>query len=424
MNIALCTVGSTGDMIPFIALGKALQAAGHHVKAITHHFHQERFEQHGIPFAGCGPIVSQETLNEMLDKMLSHISPVKQLELLMVEAFFEEGELYFAEAKEALAGMDLAVCHMVDFLGQEAAVQLGIPRIGVVLAPAGIPSDYAAPPLLPNWRPLNRLWWWVLDKTLGRLDRKAMAFLENVGGPHIEVKHYHSLSPDLNLIAASPTLAPTYPDLPEHFSVTGPWVLPAPDYQPDPVILDFLKRYPNPVIVSFGSMGGSRGPWITETVLEALARVEAPAIIQGGYAGLFREDAPENVLFVDYVPHDWLFARGCLVLHHGGAGTTTAACRAGVPSVVVAFIADQPYFGRHLHRLRIAPKTLWFRRMSARRIARRLRQVLGDDAMKARAKHLQAAFLAENGPENAVREIEGFIREHHLETSILERNVP
>ena len=141
------------------------------------------------------------------------------------------------------------------------------------------------------------------------------------------------------------------------------------------------------------------------------------AIIQSGYAGLFSEQAPENVFFADYIPHGWLFAQGSCVVHHGGAGTTTSACRAGVPSVVVTFIADQPYFGANLKRVGLAPRMLWYRRLTPKRLAKRINIASENPAMQARAKELQPVFQAEEGTERAVEYIEQYAREIGLMTA-------
>jgi len=411
MKIALCTVGSTGDIQPFLALALVLRDAGHEVRVLSHPFHADRFRSRGIEFISCGPEVTLDDLNQMLDKMLQVISPIKQLELLMMEAFFEEGEKYFREAKEGLKGVDIAVCHMVDFLGQEAAIQNKIPRVGVILAPAGIPTKYNSPPVVGNLGILNPWSWKVMAFLMRKTSRKAISFLKTLGGTEQEIVRFHSLSPDLNLIASSPTLARTFPDLPEHFTVTGPWILPEPEYTPPQDLLDFFAKHPRPVIVSFGSMGGNLGPQLTRTVLEALKLSGKAAVIQTGYAKLFAEDKPDNVMFIDYVPHGWLFAQGSCVVHHGGAGTTTAACRGGVPSVVVAFIADQPYFGFNLKRLGIAPKTLWFRRLTAKRLAKRIQTASEDPDMQAKAKALRPTFLSEEGSHKALAALEKFAKE-------------
>ncbi len=415
MKIAICTVGSTGDIQPYLALAVSLREAGHSLKIVSHPFHQQRFEQFGFEFAPCGPIVTQQELNEMLDKMLAMRNPLKQLELLMLEAFFADGESYFHSAKAALMGCDLAICHMVDFLGSEAAAQLGIPRIGGILAPAGIPTAFGAPPHLPNlgkW--LNPLWWKAMAKVLQSIDRKAASFLTRVGGPSIEPKMYHVLAPELNLLACSPTLGPTFSDLPANIEVVGPWILKENAFTPKDDLKQFLENHPKPVIVSFGSMGGTKGPELTGTVLAALKLSGHPAVIQSGYSGLFAAEAPENVFFADFVPHEWLFARAGAVVHHAGAGTTTAVARAGVPHVPVVFIADQPYFAANLRRLGISTKMLWYHRMRPENLAKRLDEAMHSKEMQEKAKSLQPTILAEEGNARSVARIEKFMRDLKL----------
>lgn len=411
MNIAICTVGSTGDIQPYLALALSLQAAGHAVRVISHPFHADRFTSKGVDFRPCGPIVTQQELNEMLDKMLQTRNPVKQLRLLMEEAFFADGEAYFHAAKAALVGCDVAVIHMVDFLSSEAAAQLGIPRIGGILAPAGIETAYDVPPEFYNLgRLLNPIAWKLVDGLLGPVDRSAMVFLRRVGGPSVNVRTFHVLSDQLNLIACSPTLAPTYPDLPRHFQVVGPWILEEPGYVPSPALEAFLARHPRPVVVSFGSMGGTKGPALTQIVVEALRIAGKAAIIQSGYSGLFANAAPDNVLFVNFVPHEWLFPQASCVVHHAGAGTSTAVARAGIPHVPVTFIADQPYFAWHLRRLGVATRPLWYHRMRPQNLAKRILEAADSAAMQAAARALQATVLAETNMPKTVSIIEQFAR--------------
>ncbi|HHG84330.1 MAG TPA: glycosyltransferase [Bacteroidetes bacterium] len=409
MKIALTTVGSTGDIQPFIALALTLQTAGHQVRVVSHPFHAEHFISRGIDFASCGPIVVQEDLNKLFDRMLNTKNPVRQVKILMDEAFFAEGETYFAQAKAATAGFDIAVSHMVDFLGQEAVSQNGIPGIGVILAPAAIPTRYAQPLRTPNlgsW--LIPFWWALMRLALRPVDKRAMRYLKTLGGTRQDIRSFSALSPDLNLIAASPTLAPTYPDLPANFKQTGPWVLPEPAFEPAPGLVDFIARHPRPVIVSLGSMGGTHGEELTAKLLQAIKLAGQPAIIQSGYAGLFAENAPAHVHFVGYVPHGWLFSQGSCVVHHGGAGTSTAVCRAGIPSVILAFFADQPYFAENLEQLGIAPKILWNSRFTPARLAKRIQSAVADIAMQKRARKLQPQFLAEEGSLKALQLIENF----------------
>jgi sterol 3beta-glucosyltransferase len=91
---------------------------------------------------------------------------------------------------------------------------------------------------------------------------------------------------------------------------------------------------------------GSRNPEQTaDLVLQAIARTGQRAILQSGWGGLSKTDLPDNVFVVGSVPHSWLFSRVAAVVHHGGAGTTAAGLRAGVPNIVIPFFGDQPFGG-------------------------------------------------------------------------------
>ena len=95
-----------------------------------------------------------------------------------------------------------------------------------------------------------------------------------------------------------------------------------------------------PVYIGFGSMGSRNPKQTSKLVLEALKQTKCRAIMQAGWGGLSDENLPENVHTVDSVPHSWLFPRVAAVVHHGGAGTTAAGLRAGVPSIVIPFFGD------------------------------------------------------------------------------------
>ena len=102
-------------------------------------------------------------------------------------------------------------------------------------------------------------------------------------------------------------------------------------------------------------MGGSNGRETTELLIDAIRKTNQRAIIQAGWGRLGTEETSPDIFCTEYVPHQWLFPKGFCVVHHGGAGTTASVCRAKVPSVVVAHHADQPYWGKRLSDLGVAP---------------------------------------------------------------------
>jgi UDP:flavonoid glycosyltransferase YjiC (YdhE family) len=155
------------------------------------------------------------------------------------------------------------------------------------------------------------------------------------------------------LVGCSPTLLARPADWPPNVAVTGVWQLPAGQgWTPPQALLDFLEAGPAPVYIGFGSMAGIP----QATLADAIAAVASGrrVLFHPGWSGIDPTRLPSDVFVLDDTPHDWLFPRTALVVHHGGAGTSHAAARAGAPSVVVPFAGDQFF---------------WARRMAARGIA-------------------------------------------------------
>jgi len=118
--------------------------------------------------------------------------------------------------------------------------------------------------------------------------------------------------------------------------------------------------------------------------------------------GLNLEDLPSHLLGVDYVPYRWLFPRVRCVVHHGGAGTTGQALWAGVPSVVVPFTSDQPFWGRRVHALGAGPSPIPAKKLSVRTLVEAIDTVMGNHEMQSRARELGECIRSEDGVSTAV----------------------
>jgi UDP:flavonoid glycosyltransferase YjiC (YdhE family) len=137
-------------------------------------------------------------------------------------------------------------------------------------------------------------------------------------------------------------------------------------------------------------------------VLQALARTQQRAIILSGWGGLHIADLPRSVFMLDSIPFSWLFPRVAAVVHHGGAGTTAAGLRAGVPSIVVPFFGDQPFWGHRIAELGVGPKPIPRKKLTVERLARAIQQALTDQTMRRRAADLGSKIQAEDGIARAV----------------------
>ena len=352
-----------------------------------------------------------------MDVIVQIKNPLKSAILIAKEGILYKADQWYEDCLKGMEGYDLAICHSADVPGQEAAIRNNLPWITVSYCPGFIKTRYEAPAPMPNLgAPLNTLLWKVAEQLIRKqVDPLFNNFIVSIGGEERDCIGLKGMySSELNLIAASPSVSKPLPDLPSEHKFTGAWFLEETDYEIPPALQKFLDQGSPPIIISFGSMGGSKNVETTNLLVEAIQRTGQRAIIQAGWGNLGMEGPPENICFVGYVPHNFLFRQGCCIIHHGGAGTTAAACQAGVPSITVPHLADQPYWGYTLRKIGVAPKPLHRQDITPKRLAKRINQVISSQSMVKKAKALMEKIEMEDGLTTAVRLIEAYATEFCL----------
>jgi UDP:flavonoid glycosyltransferase YjiC (YdhE family) len=177
--------------------------------------------------------------------------------------------------------------------------------------------------------------------------------------------------------------------------MTGFWHHEQPFWEPSRQLLDFLADGPPPVYFGFGSMTPKDPAATSDLVRKALRRAGLRGVLAGA-----PETSEPDMLAVRETPHHWLFPRMAAIIHHGGAGTTAAALRAGKPSLVCPFFGDQFYWADRVHALGAGPKPLPARNLTASDLTRRLR-ILTSTAYADAAQRIGRALSAENGVSQA-----------------------
>ena len=152
-------------------------------------------------------------------------------------------------------------------------------------------------------------------------------------------------SPLLNFLAVSPSMVPPDPRWVPTRVQTGYWYLDLPGYVPPAGLRAFVEGGEPPLAIGFGSMAGVDAKHQTEVIVRSVEQLGRRAVLLSGWGELGKGDLPPFIHLADHVPHDWLYPRSSLVVHHGGAGTTAAVARAGVPQAIVWHIGDQPTWG-------------------------------------------------------------------------------
>lgn len=419
MRVLLVTLGSRGDIEPFIALGIGLRAAGHEATLCASRRFAAVIEGHGLHHApmhdGFLELLHSRAGREGLARsgsFMGMLSTALRLARQVGPMQLQIQRDCWAAAQAARP--DLIVHHLKIMGAPDIAHALGVPAVLVPLVPMVQPTAARPCPVLPTWP----------DRVAGAAGRRAGYKLVNglatrfgLGPvkrwrreqglpprpPRIDLRHDAAGRPVGLLHAHSEWLLPRPADWPEHAVATGFWRLPGnAHWQPTPALRAFLDAGPPPVYVGFGSMAGRDPARLARTVIEALTRAGLRGVLARGWGGLEAQAVPAHVHLIDEAPHDRLLPLMAAVVHHGGAGTTAAALLAGRPSVICPFFGDQPFWGRLVHQAGLGPAPLAQARLTPARLAAALHEAVCAEPMRLKAAALGERLRAEDGVGRAV----------------------
>ena len=208
------------------------------------------------------------------------------------------------------------------------------------------------------------------------------------------------------VVAADRELAPLPPEAPSDCHQTGYWH--APSRTPLPVALErFLDKGPRPLYVGFGSMGDPQPRRTLSILRQAARRAGLRTVIQSGWAGWRFASDDTCLCATEDLPHDRLFPRLAGAVHHGGAGTTLAAARAGIPQVIVPHLLDQYYWGQRILEKGLGPRPLPKNRLQAGRLAHAMGRIASSPRLGRNARALSTPLQQRNGVQEAVRWLTG-----------------
>lgn len=158
-------------------------------------------------------------------------------------------------------------------------------------------------------------------------------------------------------VATEPQLFPRPTEWPDHVRMTGFRERnKARHWTPEPDFEAFLNANPKPLYVGFGSMINGRPREVGRAIVDAAQAVGVPVVLNASWGGIELDDVPSHAFLVEDVPFDWLFGRVRAVVHHGGSGTTHSALRFGLPQLIVPHIADQHFWARCIQRQGLGPQ--------------------------------------------------------------------
>ncbi|KAF9576985.1 Sterol 3-beta-glucosyltransferase [Mortierella alpina] len=414
LHITCLTIGSRGDVQPYIAFCKRLMLDGHSCRIATHGEYKDWIEGHGIEFGYVGG------------------DPGELIELcvengMFTVSFIKEGVRKFRGWLDNLMETAWTACQNTDVIIESPSAMAGI-HIAEAL---GVPYFRAFPFPWTRTRAFPHPFA-VAERNLGRgYNYMSYAMIEQVFWKGIsgQVNKWRKESLGLNptsmekmdvqqvpcLYSWSPSLVPAPIDWHSWVHVTGYWFLDNPDldWTPPEGLEEFLEAEPDnkPVYIGFGSMVVSDPESMTKTIIDAVVKAGVRAIISKGWSDKLSSQEegavaviqngggtetvyPSSVYMLKSVPHDWLFHRLAGVVHHGGAGTTAAGLRAGIPTVIKPYFGDQYFWAQRVEESGVG---VWCHELTVKKLAAALKAITTDEKMIKKAQLMGERIRAEDG---------------------------
>jgi sterol 3beta-glucosyltransferase len=412
MRITILTLHARGDTEPFIALALRLKSQGHSIRLAARPDVKDLVRDYGIDFFPLGNPYQPFIAGAAKAKAVGSGHPVSKLRYgLRQRNYVTEG--LHEDAWQAAQGADAVVFKYPWITGYTIAEKLGVPSVPVMLLPLtptrAFPS-FMVGRAIDRGPLLNQLVWhlpWeAVWQGLRWDDRKLR---RQVGLPLLPFRG--ALPGERRgmpiLCAWSPAVLPPPADWPANREVTGYWFLdPPPGWQPSGELTRFLEAGAPPVSIGFGSMVSADRAATLKIILDALKLAGLRGVLLGGWGEIGAgSDLPRTVFSVPSIPHSWLFPRMAAVVHHGGAGTTGAGLRAGIPAVICPHLADQPSWARVVHDLGAGPPPIPFRDLTASRLAQALHDATTNPVMRQRAAAIGSKIRSEDGTGRAAEAI-------------------
>jgi UDP:flavonoid glycosyltransferase YjiC (YdhE family) len=419
-HIVIATVGSLGDLFPFLAIGQELRARGHRVTIATHGIHQSTIEQAGLSFADASGMPEPEDREAFtaraFDRWHGPRFVVHDFAAMDVQASYEKLVPIVADA-EVLITTTLAFAAQI--LGEQLSAAGKLCWLSAVLAPAGFLSAYDPPAtgiaLLDNVirRSPRRGHW--LQAMARRVTHSWTApvrdFRRSLGLPPIsplgDPFHQGQHAPQGVLALFSPLLGQPQPDWPSAVHVTG-FARYAQPAELDGSLRAFVDAGSAPLVFTLGSTAVHMGANFLHESLAAALRLNQRAVLFTGSPEMRAKlpaDLPASIHAVEYAPHAGLFPRASVIIHHGGIGTSSEALYAGKPMLVVPHGFDQPDNAARLKRLGVA-EVLPAGRYRSDRAAMLLDGLLVNAQRKQLSQEFARTTLRENGAITAVDVVE------------------
>lgn len=419
MRVAVFTLGTRGDVQPYVALADQMVKAGHSVVICTGKTFEKFIVEHGIEFAQVESdlmaMLKTKEGQEVLNDGMKHIfKTIKYLNEVVKPAYRKTLDQFW----EAAQGADVILYHPKAFGAVDMAMALGIPCISIPPVPITYPisefPNLAVSPVRNFGSSINKFTYRMMAKgesanvkELNDFRQKTLHLPKRKTGLYA----YQANGRDIPIIyPVSSALFPDVKSWMDRVFLPGFFYLDSESQKLDPEVREFIHQGSRPVVVSFSSMPLKNPLAFRDKLVSALKQTNNRAIVLTGISGMKIGD-DEQILAVEQAPHTSLFPLAKGIVHHGGVGTVAAALKSGRPQLIIPFSVDQPFWAYRLHRMGYALKPLSEKNLTTQDLIRSFMEMEKRENVAA-AKEIQQLVEAENGTRNALEYIERIVSLH------------
>ena len=410
MKALILSIGTRGDMEPFVAMAELLRKNKWDVVCGMPEQFQEMVESRGIPFFPFDKrfmeLIDSHEGRMIMGQQGSVFKRFKAIIKLSRNSLALQGsmikEQYELIRKEK---PDLIIYHGKCIYPVIWAIHNPGKTIMMSAMPCLIHPQKAYPNIgiRINLGPTFNLWTYRFVNSILAITTKRCS--KHI--PHEEIDHTLFTKRKIKdflvnqqpyFYSFSPSIFKRPANWPQHVLISGFRELEkAKDYTPSQELTNFLNKHRKILFVSFGSMVNANPKKTTESIISVLNKKEIPTIINISWGGLQEpETYPDHLLFVQNIPYDWLFMKIYAVVHHGGSGTTHTTLKFGCPSLVIPHIVDQFFWGKTIHQLGAGPESIPIKKIHSERLEQAITSLWLNPAYKDVAENLALKMANEN----------------------------
>lgn len=411
LRITCLTIGSRGDVQPYIALCKGLIAEGHKPRIATHIEFKGWIESHGIAFA---PVAGDPA--ELMRIMINNS--------MLSYGFYKEASSKFRGWLDELLSTAWMACQETDILiespsamvGIHIAEALSIPYFRAFSMPwtrtRAYPHAFAVPEHkmggaynYVSYVMFDNLFWKAIAGQINRFRKRELG---------LQATNLEKMQPNKVpfLYNFSPSVVVPPLDYSDWIRVTGYWFLDEStntQWKPSKALTEFIQKARDDgkklVYVGFGSIVVPDSEEMTRVVVQSVQKADVRCILSKGWSDRLDDKKarheveiplPDDIyLQVESVPHDWLFKQIDAAAHHGGSGTTGASLRAGIPTIIRPFFGDQFFFGGRVEDLGVG---ICVKKFNVSVFARALWEAAHSERMRTKTRALSAQIRSVSLP--------------------------